>query len=632
MVRKAQTSRLVVDVRGHVATARSRLLNKGPGHFVRSRLAAASSLAHALLNDDELRSHLSDGEVVELFTALVVIKDFVEEEDGLDFNDYLSSPKFANRRDKLIEETLGEVGLNLGDFPSLLRTVPNTTVLDSLRRKVFEAPAKPPAPTAEPKPRIQVSKPPAPRLPPPPTPSAQNTPTRESTISEPVGRVAGVPKVEKVGKSFAGPTLRKWQREALAEWKSRKGRGVVEAITGTGKTMVGMAAIHGTVESGGKALVIVPTRALLVQWQRNVQKYIPGARVGLLTTGHDDDFSAHDVIVGTIQTVSRRPPHVGKRSLIVVDEAHRAGAPSFSRALSVAYTLRLGLTATYERQGDSGVEEFLDPYFGGVIYSYNYGQALEDRVVSPFHLGFIATDFSHQERDQYEAAEEQCRKARKKLIDEFDYPEEWEQFFAQAQARLKTSFGDYESLLCARYIDGFTTKRTLLAEAESKEVAVGAISPAFGRTSGSLIFTETKDSAYRLAHVASQHCDARPLTGDSPSAEREAVLRDFAAGRINAVCAPRILDEGIDVPDAELAVIVAASRSKRQMIQRMGRVIRLKSDGRVARILVAYIRDTVEDPAQGGHEAFIGVVRDHAISVSMFEASQPQSIIDWLQS
>ena len=66
--------------------------------------------------------------------------------------------------------------------------------------------------------------------------------------------------------------------------------------------------------------------------------------------------------------------------------------------------------------------------------------------------------------------------------------------------------------------------------------------------------------------------------------------------------APRVLDEGVDVPAADLAVIVGASRSRRQMIQRMGRILRRKSDGRLARLAVLFVEGTVEDPAAGAHE------------------------------
>jgi superfamily II DNA or RNA helicase len=101
---------------------------------------------------------------------------------------------------------------------------------------------------------------------------------------------------------------------------------------------------------------------------------------------------------------------------------------------------------------------------------------------------------------------------------------------------------------------------------------------------------------------------------------------------LKVVCAPRILDEGIDVPEAELAIIVAASKSRRQMIQRMGRVIRLKRDGRPARILLTYVRGTSEDPAYGGHEAFLDEVVPYALSSSVLDGKCTSQISEWLKT
>ena len=76
-----------------------------------------------------------------------------------------------------------------------------------------------------------------------------------------------------------------------------------------------------------------------------------------------------------------------------------------------------------------------------------------------------------------------------------------------------------------------------------------------------------------------------------------------------------MLDEGVDVPAADLAVILAASRSRRQMIQRMGRVLRRKPDGRAARFIIVYARGTVEDPALGAHEGFLDEITPVAAAV-----------------
>jgi superfamily II DNA or RNA helicase len=107
--------------------------------------------------------------------------------------------------------------------------------------------------------------------------------------------------------------------------------------------------------------------------------------------------------------------------------------------------------------------------------------------------------------------------------------------------------------------------------------------------------------------------------------ERKAMLGQFARGELVAIAAPKVLDEGIDVPAADLAIIFATSKTRRQMVQRMGRVLRRKTDGRLARFIVLYVENTTEDPAAGAHESFIGEITDSAVAeeVRRFDSSEP---------
>ena len=145
------------------------------------------------------------------------------------------------------------------------------------------------------------------------------------------------------------------------------------------------------------------------------------------------------------------------------------------------------------------------------------------------------------------------------------------------------------------------------------------------------MFSESKDSARRLAFVMNKSVSAFPLDSDSKSDEREAKLRQFSSGVLKVICAPRILDEGIDVPEAEFAIIASASQTKRQMIQRMGRVIRLKADGRPAKIAVLYVPGTPEDPHTGGYEAFLDEILPHASRTIEIAAGASLDMRFWLQ-
>lgn len=356
--------------------------------------------------------------------------------------------------------------------------------------------------------------------------------------------------------TFSGPALRRWQREALDSWEDNSYRGVVEAITGTGKSLVGVAAIHKTVViSGGKALLVVPTRALLEQWSREITRMLPTIRVGNLTSGFADSFASFDVLIATVQTACKAPPIPTSLGLLIADEVHRYGSEQFSKVMHPRYQRRLGLTGTFERQLDDGVERYLLPYFEAVTTSYGYGAALSEGVVARFNLALVAAEFDSSEQRQYTDATERCSDAMKDLVDRYLYPSDWPQFFAAVTQQLKQeTCRDEESDLCSKYLGGFAERRRLTAEAGSKERFVEQIAGSLGQFSGSLMFTETKDSARRLGWLINKVTPAFPLTSDSSSTEREDKLRGFSAGRIKVLCAPRILDEGIDVPEAELAV------------------------------------------------------------------------------
>ena len=145
--------------------------------------------------------------------------------------------------------------------------------------------------------------------------------------------------------------------------------------------------------------------------------------------------------------------------------------------------------------------------------------------------------------------------------------------------------------------------------------------PAVWAADRAIVFTQTLDGATRCASALRDGgIAAAAIHSGLPSAERHRTLRRFADGTLHAVAAPLVLDEGVDVPAADLAIILAASRSRRQMVQRMGRVLRRKPDGRLARFVVVFVEGTVEDPASGAHEGFLDEVTGVAEAVRRFRS------------
>ena len=168
--------------------------------------------------------------------------------------------------------------------------------------------------------------------------------------------------------------LYSWQADALESWESNGGRGVIEAVTGTGKTMVGIAAALDELARRGQVVVLVPTIELQRQWltqleaqltvlssagQMSVGTSDSHARSlaplssalpqpGSMGAGGRDSLLSHDVLVAVVNSARAKDLRPIRRGgLVVADECHRYGSAVNRLALDPRFGRRLGLSATY---------------------------------------------------------------------------------------------------------------------------------------------------------------------------------------------------------------------------------------------------------------------------------------------
>lgn len=442
---------------------------------------------------------------------------------------------------------------------------------------------------------------------------------------------------------YCGPPLRDWQREAFDAWKKAGRRGVVEAVTGTGKTAVGIVAAADAASRDLRTYILVPTRDLLDQWHKKLTQELPALKIGRFGDGWQDSLRDHHVIVGTVQSSCRYsmlPP--GYRGLLVADEVHRYGAAKFSLALELQFEERLGLTATYERE-DNGIKLHLTPYFTPpnsleivgkeVVAVCSYARGLNDGILAHFRVGLLGVDFTAEEQSEYDELDKAVRYTRNKLIREHDCPEEpFGEFMKAVTVLSEGNHIDYIGTNRARqYLNAFSKRKSLLADCHHKIEALKLLEFVLRSADRAIVFTETVDSAEQGAEVLKgRGVLAEAYTSKLNREERKRLLLDFREGRITVLAAPRVLDEGIDVPEADVGVIVAASRSRRQMVQRMGRIIRPKKDNRSATFIILYVRNTSEDPDLGAHDEFLSEMMDNADEVETFYPNIDQvDLLDW---
>ena len=211
------------------------------------------------------------------------------------------------------------------------------------------------------------------------------------------------------------------------------------------------------------------------------------------------------------------------------------------------------------------------------------------------------------------------RKLMAELINDFDVtPEPFGTFMAEVNVLSEGGHGIATG--CARqYLSSFSRRRELLAQTQLSTPFLNNWYQQFGVRKSILLFTEQKDTAEKAAGILrSNGISAKAIHSGLHKDTRRYMLDEFASGSLTVLCAPRVLDEGVDVPDADLGVILAASRTRRQMIQRMGRVLRRKADGRFARFVIAYVAGTSEDPDKGAHATFLEDVTGVADRVRNF--------------
>lgn len=438
----------------------------------------------------------------------------------------------------------------------------------------------------------------------------------EDRRAQPVRAVATGSDVA-AGSDVRGLELRRWQTEALDAWRRNGYRGVVEAVTGTGKTVVGVAAATAELARGGQVLVLVPTRELADQWANVFARHGSAtARIGRLGDGHRDDLGHHDVVIAVVNSArdtDLRPRRPG--GLLVADECHRYGSDGNRVALPAQFPRRLGLSATYAR-ADDGHLTWLDPYFGGTCYRIGYARAIGDGIISPFTVTLQGVSLAGAERVDYDDLTATMQAARARLVASADIPVEPDGAFFAAVARLARGEYGAASLAARGYLAALQQRRRLLADTPAKHAALAELTPELDRCRRAIVFTQSIAAAEQAASLLRRAgLPAAAIHSELASRERRAVLDRFADGDLRVVAAPQVLDEGVDVPAADLAVILAASRSRRQMIQRMGRVLRRKPDGQVARLVIVYAAATVEDPARGAHDGFLDEVAPVAAAV-----------------
>lgn len=406
--------------------------------------------------------------------------------------------------------------------------------------------------------------------------------------------------------------LRRWQSEALAAWESNGRRGIIAAATGTGKTRLAIEVLKRVVADGARTTIVVPTRILQDQWLRELlsSRVVPTRRIGTIGGTAPDPNPDHLVIVAVIDSARTGGRHLVKHwnslglpTMLVVDECHWAGSQYNRGVFEGDARWRLGLSATPER-GDDGFDEVLVPELGRVVYRYSLKDAMDDGVLADLRLVNLLVDLTRSELHEYEQLEQRIGHAKADLARK--HPE---LFGHQDWAADVARAAKYDPL-AKRLSILVGERRRMLARNSGRFVIVKALLAA-GVFSGrrTIVFNETIQQAEHVASLV-REAGISVVVDHSKMNQRDRTLShaQFSGGGADCLVVVRAADEGLNVPDADQAVITSGTLNPRQRIQRLGRVVRL--GGQPPRALALLARGTPEERIVGGRDLeLLGISR-----------------------
>jgi superfamily II DNA or RNA helicase len=347
--------------------------------------------------------------------------------------------------------------------------------------------------------------------------------------------------------------LRPYQKEAISKWGENNYKGIICLPTGTGKTYLGFQAIHKT---KSRTLIVVPTINLLHQWRSAIveQMGVSKENIGVWGGGKQE--------LGEITITTYDSAHIYVKKfqcafdLLIFDEVHHLPAPTYRViAEGTIASKRLGLSATPERSDD--LHQDLDVLVGKVVYRTEHEELVEDGYVAPYELKTIKIELSEEEQRKYNAFDEIY----------MDYVKRYRVY-------------DFEKLVL-RFGRDKKAREALLARQEARRLSFGG-----GRKLEILeelliqhqndivvIFCEFND----IVHEIAKRFLVPEITHKTKLDERKMILENFRNGKYSKLVTGKVLDEGWDV-HANVSVIVSGSGSKRQFIQRLGRILRPKKE------------------------------------------------------
>jgi superfamily II DNA or RNA helicase len=379
-------------------------------------------------------------------------------------------------------------------------------------------------------------------------------------------KVPMLPPLEQLKSNVA---LRNYQNEALNNWCKARNRGVLILPTAAGKTFIALKAIQ---QLKVQTLIVVPTLDLIDQWKKRVKDYL-NLEAGAVGGGEN---TLRMVTVTTYDSAYIHAEQLGNKfMLIVFDEVHHLASKGYIQ-IAEMYTApyRMGLTATYERSDQR--QSLLSQLIGDPVYSVGIEEIAGH--LSPYTYEKISVELTPQEQQIYKSQMNIFRS-----------------FLQQRKITLRSA-ADFQKFIMTTGRDP-KAREALLARNRAIRVAVNSEAKLnvlaqqleTYKNEKILIFTLYNDLVYSI----SLRFLIPAITYQTSREERREILLNFGSGKYPVVVTSQVLDEGVDVPDASVGLVLGGTGSNREYVQRLGRLLR-KKESKIARLIEIISKETME--------------------------------------
>ena len=411
---------------------------------------------------------------------------------------------------------------------------------------------------------------------------------------------------------------REYQQLAFENWKNNNQQGILAMATGTGKTITSLNCLLEIYKRNGyyKAIILVPTITLVNQWEKECWKFNFGniikvyskntewrSKMELLQMAEKyrkpSEPTQNFIIISTYASFARENVFSILNSfertkvLLIADEAHNMGSPSILKRLgTINYLRRIGLSATPERQFDDDTNMKLYRFFGAedkFTFEYSMEEAIQKGVLCKYYYYPHLVKLTDEEMASYIELSEKISKYFNYNSGIFDKKDEILMGLLLARKRIihkaANKLGAFKKIIEERYERTGNLKYSLIYVPEGNKPDYFSDSDIFDKSeqvADDAVSDHLIDVYTEAVMKIDKYITVRKFV--SGQKDRDAILADFAKGRLQVLTSMKCLDEGVDVPRSELAIFCASTGNPRQFIQRRGRVLRTHPDKYMAEI------------------------------------------------